>query len=250
MHKYAIPQTHTSILANIQKGAILRPMDEQLASLLGIDREAAARWQAWTERDDEIVFGFLSEKGSNGKTTIAGNLGAYLSLFGSVRGIDGDDRNRSLSLWARPGKLPFTVMTDKEATLRRERFKFTLLDTKASPDGEDIAFIAKNADFIVIPTEPEKFAIAANVRLVKTLKELGAKNFKILINRAPLNTRRGEDAHNFLKDNGIPIFDTVIRQYEAYKSAIDEGVPVYKARVPGAKQAWTDLLMAFKEIPQ
>jgi chromosome partitioning protein len=53
-------------------------------------------------------------KGGVGKTTSAVCLSSLLSDLGNTLLID-SDLNRSASIWARKGLLPFTVCDDREA---------------------------------------------------------------------------------------------------------------------------------------
>ena len=84
-----------------------------------------------------MVVTVASFKGGVGKSTTAIHLAAYLQALAPALLVDGDP-NRSVSEWARAGKLPFKVVDERQAALHAKEFEHIVIDTKARPDEEDL----------------------------------------------------------------------------------------------------------------
>src|SRR5439155_26861766 len=108
----------------------------------------------------------------------------------------------------------------------------------------------KNSDFLIVPTEPDTLALATVIRVVKTFETLNTNKFKVLITKVPPKpSRAGEEAQTFLRDAGIPQFGTFIRRFEAFRKAVDNGVPVNLAPDPHGRDGWAVYVGVSKEIP-
>jgi chromosome partitioning protein len=187
-------------------------------------------------------------KGGVGKTTSAIHIASYLSQFGPTLLVDGDP-NRSASTWAKPNNLPFTVLNEIAALHQKGEFKYQVIDTKARPEKEDLELFVKNCDYLVVPTEPDTLSLATVVRVAKTFEALKADRYKVLITKVPPKpSRAGQDAQEFLTASGIPQFERYIRRFEAFRKAVDLGVPVSKVRDEHAIDGWNDYLAICKEL--
>jgi chromosome partitioning protein len=187
-------------------------------------------------------------KGGVGKTTSAICLATLLSDQGDTLLID-SDLNRSASIWARKGKLPFTVCDDREAPklLSKGKYEYIIIDTPARPASDEIASLAKGCDLMVVPTSPEPLAIAALVQLTQALPE--GTNYQCLLTMVPPKPQKdGEEALAALQRNGLPVLQQMIRRYKAYIKASDQGLPVNK--VAGGGSAWLDWKAVWEELKQ
>jgi chromosome partitioning protein len=183
-----------------------------------------------------------------GKTTTSIHLAAYLSLRAPTVLIDGDP-NQSALAWAEKGKLPFDVVSETKALKFAKHAENFVIDSKARPDKQDIKELAEGCDLLVLPTIPDGLSIDKMIKTVRALQALNVSNYKILLTIVPPRpSKDGEQARAAITEAGLPLFQTDIRRYQAYKKAFDEGVPVYQAHHRNAQQAWSDYDNVGKEI--
>jgi len=85
---------------------------------------------------------------------------------------------------------------------------------------------------------------------VKTLKAIGATNYRVLLALVPPKpSRDGEEAHAALTQAGYPVFNTLIRRFKAFEDAATAGVPVSELTGnPRAAEGWHDYAKAGKEF--
>jgi chromosome partitioning protein len=188
-----------------------------------------------------VIISLTQYKGGVGKTTSAICFAALLSGQGKTLLIDSDP-NRSASLWARKGLLPFTVCTDSEAAkeLMSGGYAHTVIDTAARPGADDIAAIAKGADLLILPTTPDPLSLSALVQLTSELPS--GTNYRCLVTMAPPSPQTdGADAIEALTRHGLPVFTRAIRRYKEYIYAANDG------RVPKGIP-WMDWEAVWREI--
>lgn len=193
-----------------------------------------------------MIISLTQYKGGVGKTTSAVCLATLLSREGNTLLIDSDP-NKSASLWARKGLLPFDVCTDSEAPKRlmSGQYQNTVIDTPARPAADDIKAIAKGADLLILPTTPDPLSLSALVQIAGDLPQ--GTNYRCLITLSPpLPQTDGADAIAALQRHHLPVFTRPIRRYKAYIKAADAGVVVEKA--PGGGVAWRDWTEVWKEL--
>lgn len=170
-----------------------------------------------------MIISLTQYKGGVGKTTSAICFAALLAQQGRTLLIDSDP-NRSATLWARKGKLPFTVCVDSEAAkkLMGGEYVHTVIDTAARPGADDIAAIAKGADLLVLPTTPDPLSLSALVQIAQELPTGTEYQCLVTISPPPPQTD-GADAVEALKRHGLPVFERPIRRYKEYIHAANEG---------------------------
>lgn len=192
------------------------------------------------------IISLVQFKGGVGKTTSAVCLATLLSRRGETLLIDSDP-NKSASLWARKGGLPFKTCTDSEAPklLMSGKFQRVVIDTPARPAGDELVSIANNADLLILPTTPDPLSISALVQIAAMLPQ--DARYKCLVTMSPPPPQKdGQEALEALKRNGLPVFNRLIRRFKSYVKAADAGVPVEK--VSGGGIAWGDWLELWKEL--
>ncbi|MBW4662455.1 MAG: ParA family protein [Drouetiella hepatica Uher 2000/2452] len=185
-------------------------------------------------------------KGGVGKTTSAICIAC---LLGSDTLLIDSDPNRSATLWARKGKLPFRVCDEKEAPklLSRNQYKNIIIDTPARPAQDEIESLAKGCDLMILPTSPEPLAIAALAQIASSLP-VGTQYRALLTMCPPSPQKDGREALDALQKQGLPVFERLIRRYKVYIKASDLGLPV--ASVPGSSVAWSDWKELYKELKE
>lgn len=197
-----------------------------------------------------MIITVTSFKGGVGKTTIAVHLAGVLQKKGKTLLIDGDP-NRSSLEWSREGKLPFTVIDEKQAPkfIRDGSFKFILIDTQVRPDEADLKDLSEGCDLLIVPTTTDALSLKATLKMLSALKSLHAENYKILLSAIPPPpSREGQDAYQEIKSNGLPIFATMVTRYTAFKKSAMQGVLVNEVKDPHAAASWQAIEKIGKEI--
>lgn len=195
-----------------------------------------------------MIITVASFKGGVGKTTTAIHLAAYCSQKAKTLLIDGDT-NRSASGWAKRGKLPFTVIDERQAAKYARDYDHIVIDTQARPEQEDLEALADGCDLLIVPSTPDALALDAMMLTVDALKQLGSDRYKILLTIIPPKpSRDGEEAREMLTEAGLPLLKTGIRRFVAFQKAALAGVPVYEVNDPRAIGAWADYQAMGREV--
>ena len=195
-----------------------------------------------------MIITVASFKGGVGKTTTAVHLATYLSPKAKTLLID-SDQNRSASGWATRGQLPFTVIDERQAAKYARHYDHIVIDTQARPDQSDLEALADGCDLLVVPCTPDALALDAVMLTVNALNHVGSERYKLLLTIIPPKpSRDGSEARAMLMEAGLPLFETGIRRFVAYKKAALAGVPVYEVSDPRAAQAWADYQAVGREV--
>src|SRR4051812_30360535 len=125
-----------------------------------------------------MIVTVASFKGGVGKSTSAVHLAAYLSGKGKTVLIDGD-ANRSATVWAKHGGLPYPVMDERQIAKAAREFEHLVIDTAARPALDDLRVLVEGCDLLVIPSTPDALALDALMQTVDALDGLGSDRYKI-----------------------------------------------------------------------
>ncbi len=173
-----------------------------------------------------MVITVASHKGGVGKSTTAVHLAAHLQRTAPTLLIDGDE-NRSVMQWAKAGKLPFTVIDERQAAMHVRNFDHVVIDTKARADEDDLKSIVSGCHLLVVPCTPDLLSLGAMTKTLETLLRIGAKRYRVLLTIIPPKpNRQGEEARELLLARQVPVFDTGVRRTVAFQQAVAEGVTV------------------------
>jgi chromosome partitioning protein len=195
-----------------------------------------------------MVVTVASFKGGVGKSTTAIHLAAYLQALAPALLVDGDP-NRSVTEWARAGKLPFKVVDERQAALHAKEFEHIVIDTKARPDEEDLRALALGCHLLVIPCTPDPLSLRALGLTVTALKSIGADRYRVLLTVVPPRpSRDGDDAREMIEQMGLPLFAASIPRLVAFQRAVLEGTTVAGLKDPRGLQSWDEYRRVGDEV--
>ncbi len=185
------------------------------------------------------IISIASYKGGAAKTTTAIHIAAYMQTLGQTILGDGDIVRASAKWAARGPGVPFTVVPIAQLAkeMRSAKFDHVVIDTEANPSDQDFKDIARGCDLLIIPTEADSTARDGLVYTLAKLKDIGHRNHKVLITKAPPQPQTAAQKlrEELLADN-IPLFKTDIPQLAAFKKASAQGTTV--AHVKSDRNAW------------
>lgn len=197
------------------------------------------------------LISLVSTKGGVGKTVSAIHLSAYFSSLGPTLLVDGD-ATRSATLWAKPGKLPFKVVPERQIKmeLSQNRYDFVVADTEANPREDDLQELANSSHMVIVPTIPDGLCLHSVLQTAEKLRRLAPDiPFRVLLTVVPPRPNRdGEESFLFLKDQNLPGFRTGIRRLVAFQRAVMDGVTVRS--IDRTNLGWQDYTRVGEEICQ
>lgn len=192
-------------------------------------------------------------KGGVAKTTTALHLAAILQEYAPTVLVDGDP-NRSVTKWAKRAAncekpLPFTIIDERQIAKEAPKFVFTVIDTNARPEREEVASLAEGSDLLILPCTPDQLSLESLEMVVNLLLDIGQSAYRVLLaNVPPPPQKDGEEARRLLSGLGLPLFKAQIRNAKAFKRAAEVGSTVREIRDARAYLAWNDYEAMAEEV--
>jgi chromosome partitioning protein len=179
-------------------------------------------------RADVKTIAVISQKGGNGKTTLAIHLAALASESNKVILMDLDPQGSAIEWASRRGDRPPDITPAHPAALAKEierageeGYTFAVIDTAPHADHAALQ-AARSADLVVIPCRPATFDIAA-IGATLDLCKLANKQAVVVLNSAPIRSRVVDEAIEAIGEKGGHVSPIVIRQRVAYQHCLIDG---------------------------
>lgn len=170
----------------------------------------------------------ISQKGGNGKTTLAIHLAALASESNKVILMDLDPQGSAIEWASRRGDRPPDITPAHPAALAKEieragdeGYTFAVIDTAPHADHAALQ-AARAADLVVIPCRPATFDIAA-IGATLDLCKLANKQAVVVINSAPIRSRVVQEAAEAIAEKGGVVCPIIVRQRVSYQHCLIDG---------------------------
>jgi chromosome partitioning protein len=194
-----------------------------------------------------MIISVTSFKGGVSKTTTAVHIAEVLNRKLPTLLVDGDFNESALAWKGRGrGKLSFPIVREHELTEHARNYKHIVLDTPARPTAEELKTICTESDLVIIPSQPDALSLDALIKLVSSLKEIKADNYKVLFTLVPPLSHAGREAKELLKDLDVPFFKTEIYRRAVCSRAALKGITVNELK--DGNTAWKEFEALSREI--
>ena len=197
---------------------------------------------------DIAVSGF---KGGVGKTTTVLHIAQFLTERfpkKSVLVVDYDSNNKSAISYAKTAQqngkpLPFKVIADDESLELVGNYEHVVFDLPGSPEENKLLDISQGVDLIILPSGINDRLNIESV--LKVARALDPKKYRVLVTMAPPRPQKdGDNLRSFFVEEGIPVFETIVRQKKEYNHATNDGRLVIK----GQYENVTDEILKILEV--
>lgn len=189
------------------------------------------------------VVTFAAQKGGVGKTTLAVNIAVAASARGTRTALFDLDPQESATAWSErrsnddPHIEPISARRLGQAieAARAAGFDFAIIDTPPAA-GSEAAEAAQRADLVIIPCRPSLVDLDAIKTTAQLIASTGRPGVVVLNAAPPTATALIKDACLLVRETGLDVASTIIRERSAYRAAwpLGQGVIEYE---PSGKAA-------------
>lgn len=188
-------------------------------------------------------------KGGVGKTILAVHLAHYLEeQERPVVLIDAEAVHGSVNWDLRGERFGFPVLSIEDYQPREWVGHWQVFDTPAHPSNEFLRDLLEVIDQALVPVTINLDAQVAAEELVAYFQKLGVTT-RTVVNDAPARPQQdGEILREYLREQRLQPYETILRHRKAYEYARHEGVPVHACSHRTRMLAWSELQELGREI--
>jgi chromosome partitioning protein len=185
-------------------------------------------------------------KGGVGKSTTTVNLAGILGEKMRVLVVDSDPQE-SATWWMEhsEGTGAEVVQETDPRMLGRVRevggYDVVLVDTRPALRAEALGAVIEASDYVVLPSPPAPMDVVALIETVRQEVRPTGIRHRVLLTRVDARSRgEAEEAREALAGAGIPVFDNLIREYKAHRTASLLGIPISRLGLRRGRNAEDD----------
>lgn len=186
-------------------------------------------------------------KGGVGKSTTTVNLAGILSEEMRVLVVDSDPQE-SATWWMErseeAGAADIVQETDPRMLGRVREvggYDVVLVDTRPALRAEALGAVIGASDYVVLPSPPAPMDVVALIETVRQEVRPTGVRHRVLLTRVDARSRgEAEEAREALAGAGIPVFDNLVREYKAHRTASLLGIPISRLGLRRGRNAEDD----------
>ena len=194
------------------------------------------------------IIAVANGKGGVGKSTTTVNLAGIFGEKMRVLVVDSDPQE-SATWWMERsegvGAAADVVQETDPRMLGRVRevggYDVVLVDTQPALGAEALGAVMGRADYVVLPSPPAPMDMVALIETVRREVRPTGMRHRVLLTRVDVRSRReAEEARGALAGAGIPIFEGMVREYKAHRTASLLGIPISRLGLRRGRNAEDD----------
>jgi len=194
-------------------------------------------------------------KGGVGKSTTTVNLAGILGEKMRVLVVDSDPQE-SATWWMERSegaqRIEVVQETDPKMLGRVREvggYDVVLVDTRPALRAQALGTVIGASDYVVLPSPPAPMDVVALIETVRQEVRPSGVRHRVLLTRVDARSRReAEEARGALAAAGIPVFDNLVREYKAHRTASLLGIPISRLRLSRGRNAEYDYRRVADEV--
>lgn len=179
------------------------------------------------------IIAVANGKGGVGKSTTTVNLAGILGETMRVLVVDSDPQG-SATWWMERSEgagVADVVQETDPRMLGRVRevggYDVVLVDTQPALRAEALGTVIGASDYVVLPSPPSPMDVVALIETVRQEVRPSGARHRVLLTRVDARSRaEAEEARAALAGAGIPVFEHLVREYKAHRTASLLGIPI------------------------